>query len=343
MGIFKAGMSAIKGAAEDQWKEIFCAGEMGADLLMMRAKRMASERGSNNGNNNVITDGSLIIVGEGEAAIATEGGKIIGVYKEAGEHTFRSTQSEGIFSGLGSFIKDVGNRISFGGDVAISQRLYYINTKELTGGIISAEGVPVRYKDLESGLDIDGGVSCYGKYTFRIADPELFYKAAIRSSNGRYRHELLGQMDSETLTALSPALAKMTEEGVHPSELVKYTEMLCEKLREVMSDKWSGLRGIEVVSVAIESMQVLDAEMIRTMQRDKAFRNPGMAAAHLTGATASAMQSAANNKGGMSPLAAAILGRPTLANDGTWKCRCGVVNKGKFCTECGEKKAENTY
>ena len=180
MGILKAGMSAIRGAAADQWKEAFIATEMGSDLLISRANRMTGQRSANQGSSEIITDGSIIIVGEGECAIATEGGKIISVYDRPGEHIFHSEQSSGIFSGkLSSFFKDVGQRISFGGDVTISQRLYYINTKELTGGTIRAEGIPLRYKDPTTGLDMDGGVSCFGSYTFRIVRPELFYRAAI--------------------------------------------------------------------------------------------------------------------------------------------------------------------
>lgn len=338
MGIIKASVSALRGAASDQWKEAFRSGEMGHDVLMMRAIKIAGQPSGNNGICEVITDGSIIIVGEGECAIAAEGGKIIGVYDQPGEQIFRSHQSSGIFGGgLGAFVKDVGRRISFGGDAAISQKIYYINTKELYGGTIRAEGVPLRYKDTATELDIDGGVSCYGSYTFRIANPELFYKAAIRSPEGRYRRELLQQMDSEVLTALSPALAKLTEDGVRPSELINKADVLCEKLRQVMSDKWSGLRGIEVCSVALESVKVLDAEMIRVMQRNEALKNPLRAAAHLTGAKADAMRTAAENGAGMSALAISMLGRTSVEYDG-WKCKCGHVNKGKFCTECGSKR-----
>ena len=58
--------------------------------------------------------------------------------------------------GLRAFIKDVGNRIFFGGDRSISQRICCINTKELTGGPIRAENVPLRYKDPVTGFDMDG-------------------------------------------------------------------------------------------------------------------------------------------------------------------------------------------
>jgi len=338
MGIIRAGISAIRGAAADQWKEAFCAPEMGSEVLIARARKLSGQNSSNNGSGEVITHGSLIIVGEGECAIATEGGKVIGVYDQPGEQTFQSSQSGGVFGGgFGAFAKDVGRRISFGGDITISQKLYYINTKELTGGRIRAEGIPLRFKDQNAGIDIDVGVSCFGSYTFRIVNPELFYKAAMRSIDGRSRRELLKQMDSEVLTALSPALANLTADGIRPGKLPQHTEELCEKLRQIMSSQWSGLRGIAVSSVALESVTVLDAEMIRSLQRNKAFQNPLMAAAHLTGAKADAMQSAAVNRGSV-PGAAIGVFRNLPGVSGEWRCKCGTDNKGKFCTECGAKR-----
>ena len=279
MGIIKATVMALRGTAADQWKEVFCAGEMGGDLLMMRARKMTGSRSSNEGSSEVISDGSTIIVGEGECAVATEGGKIIGIYDQPGENIFRSHQSKGIFGGsIGSFFKDVGHRISFGGDVAISQRLYYINTKELTGGTIRAEKIPLRYKDPKTGMDMDGGVSCYGSYTFHIADPERFYKAAIRSEEERHHRNLLQQMNVEVADALGPALAQLTQEGVRPSELLHHTQELRKKLCQVMSDTWSGIRGIDVFSIALESVTMLDIDRMQVMQESAVYQEPIMAA-----------------------------------------------------------------
>lgn len=342
MGILKAGISAVRGAAADQWKEAFMAGEMGGDMLITRAQRLTDQNSANNGSNEVITDGSLIIVGEGECAVATEGGKVIGIYDQPGEQIFRSNQSRGIFGGgLGAFAKDVGRRIAFGGESTVSQRLYYINTKELTGGTIRAEGLALRFRDSVTGLDMDGGISCYGSYTFRIADPALFYRAAIRSENERTCGDILKQMDSEVCTALQPALAQMTAEGIRPNELMGQTEVLCQTLRQVMSDKWSGLRGIEVYSVALDSVRILDAAMMRKLQHDAVLKDTTMASAYLTAAKADAMQAAAANESGVNMFLAAIMGKKSEEPSG-WKCRCGAENKRKFCTQCGEKKPEGT-
>ena len=331
MGIIKAGISAIRGAAADQWKEAFRAGEMGGELLMARGQKMTA----NSGSSDVITDGSVILVGEGECAIAVEGGKVIGIYDQPGENIFRSHESKGIFGGgLRAFAKDVGRRISFGGDVAVRQRIYYINTRELAGGTIRADGVPLRYRDPGKGIDMDGGVSCYGSYTFRITDPKLFYREAIRSEDGRSRRALLQQMDSEVLTALQPALAQLAKDGLHPNELLMSTEKLCEQLRQVMSDKWSGLRGIEVFSLALESVILLDKKQLNEMQQSSFYRDPKLAAGRMIDAASNALNLAAD-KAAVSALASAIMGK----TDG-WRCKCGAENTGKFCTECGAANHE---
>ena len=338
MGIIKAGVSAMRGSAAAQWKDAFRAGELGNDLLFKRAKKIAGSSGGNSGAGEVITDGSVIIVGEGECAVATEGGKIVGIYDQPGEQIFRSDQSKGIFSGgLSALMKDVGHRISFGGEVAISQRLYYINTKEITGGTIQAVGVPLRFRDDRAGVDIDGGVSCSGTYTFRIADPERFFNAAIRSSEVHYRGELLKQMDSEVLTSLAPALAQLTKAGVRPNELMRHTGALCEELRRVMSDQWSGLRGIEVASVALSSVTVLDAAMIRELQRNASLKDSTLAAAYMVGSTGAAMQAAAANESAGAAAAGAAVGILAAQND-EWTCSCGFTNRGKYCTDCGSKR-----
>ena len=120
---------------------------------------------------------------------------------------------------------------------------------------------------------------------------------------------------------------------------MKHTKELCQKLRQVMSKEWSGLRGVEVVSVALESVRVLGAAELRTLQRDAAFTDPLRAAGHLVGAQTDAIQIAAANCSGAPALVGAVLQQPPTRSD-DWKCKCGAENKGKFCIECGEKKPE---
>ena len=101
--------------------------------------------------------------------------------------------------------------------------------------------------------------------------------------------------------------------------------------------------------------------MIKELQRNAVFRNPGMAAAQLVGAQAQAMQDAANNKAGaftgfmgmnMAGQAGGMNAQALYNMDaqqktqqqaqaqsaGAWKCSCGATVTGKFCPECGAKK-----
>jgi len=345
MGILKAGASAVRGAAADQWKEYFVCSGMADDDLMVSAKRVSSELGANQGGSGVITDGSLIVVGEGECAVATDGGKILGVYDTPGEHIYRSEKSRGIFGGgLGSVAKDIGRRISFGGEVPCLQRVFYINTKEIPNISFSVEGAPLRVKDERIGLDFDGTVQCGGSYSFRIVDPEKYYKLAASSSMNRSARHITQQMNAELLTVIGPVLCELVKEGIRPSELPAHTETVCEKLTSALSEKWNDLRGIEVFSLGISTILVLEREMVRDLQRDAVFRDPTMAAAHLTGARGDAIQRTAENTSGSSWLAAAIMAKPQSGTEEpkkeTWICTCGAENKSKFCSECGKAKPE---
>ena len=136
--------------------------------------------------------------------------------------------------------------------------------------------------------------------------------------------------------ALIPALAQLTEEGVRPAQLLTATEPLRTKLCEVMREHWSGLRGIEVFSVALDSIILHDVDKLQMLQESAAYQDPAMASGRITGATANAMETAAANEAVVSTLAAAIMGKPSTENGG-WKCSCGTGNTGKFCTECGAK------
>lgn len=175
MGIIKAFGTAVSSAAADQWKECFYCGSMEGGLLQTRGVRMESARSVNRGSSDVITDGSLIIVADGQCAIATESGAITGVYDRPGENIFSSKRSAGIFSkgGVGSLIGDIMSRAQFGGDIVpVTQRLYYINTLEIPGSPFEVNApIPFRFRDPNTGLDMDGGVFCAGMYSYRIADP----------------------------------------------------------------------------------------------------------------------------------------------------------------------------
>ena len=307
MGLIKAIAGAAGGVLADQWKEYFYCEALEAEVLMTKGLKRVSGRSSNTkGSDNIISNGSVIAVADGQCMIIVEQGKVVDLCAEPGEYVYDFSTEPSIFCGsLSQGIKDVfkniGKRFTFGGEPPKDQRVYYFNTKELVGNKYgTAAPVPFRVVDARIGLDVDIAVRCFGEYSYRITNPILFY-TNIAGNVGDYytRENLDSQMKTELLTALQPAFAKISEMGIRYSAVPGHAQELGNILNEELSAKWRDLRGIEIVSFGVSSLKASeeDEKMIKELQRNAALRDPTMAAAHLTGATAAAMQSAAANEG----------------------------------------------
>lgn len=376
MGLIKAAASAVGGVMADQWKEFFYCDSLSNDVLMTKGeKKLPSGRGSNTkGTDNIITAGSVIAVNEGQCMIIVEQGQIVEFCAEAGEFKYDASTEPSLFCGnLGEGIKatfsQIGKRFTFGGSVAKDQRVYYFNTKEIMNNLFgTANPIPFRVLDTNIGLDLDTSVRCNGGYSFRLSDPLLFYKNVCGNVTESYsRSELTTMMKSELLSSLQPAFAKISELGIRPSGLPAHTKELTSALNDELNEQWTKLRGIQIVSMNLNSVSVPDedAKQIAELQRSAVLRNPAMAAATLTAAQAEAMKSAAANEstgpmmafagmnmagqaGGINAgqlfqmaqaqnaQAAPQMAAPTQAQG--WTCSCGAVNQGKFCSNCGAKK-----
>ena len=372
MGLIKAALGAASGVLADQWKEYFYCEALAADVLAVKGQKRVSGRSSNtSGSDNIISDGSVIAVADGQCMMIVEQGKVVDLCAEPGEYTYNSATEPSIFTGsLGESVlevfKNIGKRFSFGGLAANDQRVYYFNTKELTGNKYGTPSpVPFRVVDKNIGLDIDIAIRCFGEYSYRITNPILFYTNLCGNVSRAYtRDQIDGQLKSELLTALQPAFARISDMGIRYSSLPGHTMELADALNEVLSAKWRDLRGIEIVSVGVSSVKASeeDEAMIKELQRNAAFRDPTMAAAHLVGAQASAMQSAASNQnagaamafmgmnmaqqaGGVNAQGLYQMGQqaapaaPAAPAAEVWTCpSCGARVSGKFCPECGAKK-----
>ena len=374
MGLIKAGLGAAGGVLADQWKEFFYCDSLDKEVLAVRGKKRVGGRSSNTrGNENIISNGSGIAVADGQCMIIVEQGKIVDICAEPGEYTYNTSTEPSIFAGsLGESIKEtfktIGKRFTYGGDTGKDQRVYYFNTKEILDNKFgTATPIMFRVVDSRIGLDVDVSLRCNGVYSYKIADPLLFYTSVCSNITDEYRRsELDPQLKSEFISALQPSLGRLSELELRPNEIVTHTPELEAALNDTLSEKWGRLRGIRVVSVALGSVTLPeeDADMIKQAQRTAMMRDPGMAAATLVGAQADAMKAAAENSGGA---AVGFMGMNMASNaggmnaqslfdmaekqnaerasvqktaDGSWKCSCGAVVSGKFCPECGSKKPE---
>ena len=306
MGLIKAALGAAGGVMADQWKEYFYCESIPENVMAVKGLHRVSGRSSNyKGSENIISNGSVIAVADGQCMIIVDQGKVTELCAEPGEFVYDASTEPSIFSGeLGTSIldtfKNIGKRFTFGGEPPKDQRVYYFNTKELIGNKYGTPSpVPFRVVDQRAGIDIDIAIRCFGEYSYRICDPILFYTNVCGNvTDGFTRDRLDSQLKTELLTALQPAFAKISEQGIRYSSLPGHTMEMADALNDVLSSKWRNLRGLEIVSFGVSSVKASeeDEKMLKEMQRNAAFMDPTRAAAHLVGAQASAMQAAANNQ-----------------------------------------------
>ena len=374
MGLIKAALNSTSSVLRDQWKEYFYCDALPEDVLVRKGtKRIGGKSSNTRGSDNIITNGSVVVVNEGQCMMIVDQGAIVEFTAEPGEFTWNASTEPSMFAGsFGEGLKGSWNtfkrRFTFGGDTGKDQRVYFFNMKEIMGNKYGTPApVPFRVVDQNIGLDMDVSIRCNGEYSYKITDPMLFYKNVCGNITDTYtRSNLDSQLKSEFITALTPAFAKLSCEGVGVHELLGHTLDISDAINETLSDRWSGLRGISVVAVGVNpSVAPEDLKKIKELQDTGALRDPGMAAATLTGAQAEAMKTAAGNEagammgfmglnmaqmaGGMNagnlyqmaqqrpaPVAAPapVAPAPAPAANG-WTCKCGAVNTGKFCTECG--------
>ena len=305
MGLIKAGSEAIKTTLADQWKEYFYCDSLESNVLVVKGQKRITQGSSNTkSTENIISNGSVIAVNEGQCMIIVEQGKVVDLCAEAGEFIYNNETEPSIFvGGLGKGIintfKTIGKRFTTGGGVANDQRVYYFNTKEIIGNKYGTPSpVPFRVVDKNIGLDVDIAIRCNGEYSYKIVDPMLFYTNVCGNVQDKYIKETIeSQLKTELLTALQPAFAKVSEMGVRYSSLPGHTMEFAEALNEVLSRKWQETRGIEIVSIGVNSVNASeeDENMIKELQRRAVIGNPKMAAATIVEAQAEAMKNAASN------------------------------------------------
>ncbi len=308
MGLLKAGVGAIGGVLADQWREYFYCEALDADTLVAKGEKRTGQRSSNTkGESNVISNGSIVAVADGQCMMIVENGAVVDVCAEPGEFVYDTGTEPSVFSGkLGDMVKksfeQVGRRFTFGGDAGKDQRIYYFNTKEIVGNKYgTASPVPFRVVDEKIGLDVDITVRCNGEYSYKLVDPLMFYKNVCGNVESAYTRDLIdSQLKSELLTALQPAFARISEMGIRYSAVPAHTKELADALNEELSHEWRERRGIEIAAFGVNTISAPEdqEQMIRDLQKAAVMANPAMAAANIASAQSDAMRTAAANPAG---------------------------------------------
>ncbi len=375
MGLLKAGVGALGGVLADQWRDYFYCESMDADVLVTKGVKRTGGRSSNKkGEDNIISNGSIININDGQCMIIVESGKVVDLCAEPGEFVYDTGTEPSIFyGGLGENIKksfsQIGKRFTFGGDAGKDQRVYYFNTKEIMGNKYGTPSpIPFRIMDQAIGFPLDIKIRCHGEYSYRITNPMLFYTNVCANVENEFtREEIDSQLKSELLTALQPAMFKISQNNIYYGAIPAYTMQLADELNEILSSKWRDRRGVEIVEFGVSSVNATEEDEARILeyQRSTAMgRDSNLARGHMLGSTAQAMNTAAANESGAAmgfmgmgmaqnmtgAMAGMINGQsspnqPTMQNQQVnvssgWKCECGTENNGKFCMNCGKPQPQ---
>lgn len=360
MGLIKAGFGAAGGVLADQWKEYIYCDAMDGETLMQKGVKKTDKRSSNTkGSDNIITNGSRIAVNEGQIMLIVENGKVVDFTTEAGAYTYDTGSEPSLFDtgfqGLKDSFKQVGKRFTYGGQPENDQRVYYINSKEIMNNKVGIGDVP--FRDSEFGFTVK--IQGYGNYSYRITDPVMFYTNVCANVEDSFKKSAIDeQLKAEVQSSLQPALGRIAQKGIAYDQLPLYTKEIAQELNTELSEDWTKLRGISVVSVAFASITVdkESADKIAQFQESRVYTNTQMMGARLGSAQATAMERAADNPngamGGFVGMGMAMNAGGTNAAQmfamgnnnapqqtaGGWKCECGTQNTGKFCSECGKPK-----
>ena len=386
MGFLKAFASAVGRVLADQWVDYFKADALPMQVLAVKGYRFVPGGSNTKFNENVITDGSRMDVADGQCLLIVENGKIVDFCAEPGQYIYKTDLQPSLLSGglegLGKSFQEVGKRFTGGGQTLSSQRVYYINTKELMGNKWGIGQVPFRDSEFQFTIKL----SAYGEYSYRITNPLLFYVNVCGNLEGAFtRDRIDSQLKAELQSALQPALGRVALKQIPYDQLPLYTLDLCEELNKELTASWVEKRGISVSSMAMASVapDAESAQKIAQFQESRVFTDGRMMGARIGAAQATAMESAASNQGGAmagfiglglaqqaggidanalfrgapppDPASAATAApsplpptsaAPAETETRGWVCgNCGHTAEGNFCSHCGNRqpKAADTF
>ena len=377
MGLIQAAAGAVGGVLADQWKEFYCCDSLDADTLVAKGEKRTSARGrssNTSGESNIITTGSVVVVNVGQCMMIVDQGKVVEICAEPGAYTYDASTEPTVFGGdlasdLKAVLRNIGRRFTFGGDPAKDQRIYYVNTKEIIGNKYGT-AQSIQFETVLGAYTLNVNIRCFGTYSYRIANPILFYTNVCGNVDGDYmRSEIDEQLRSELLTALQPAFGRIAAQGIRYSQLINYTKEIRDALAVELSAEWGEKRGIEIVSFGVSSVKAdeRDEQRIKDLQDGAIMSDANLRAGRIAGAAADAIRTAASNENGVASsfMGLGMVGNLSMGAMGTfgpqgnaggavnpfpaqtqqgqstegWTCACAHAgNTGKFCAECGKPR-----
>ena len=364
MGLINAATESISGVVGDQFKEYVTCPATDKSVLVARGV-VNHGQGNSNPTEGVITNGSKIVVPQGYAMMIIDNGEIKEFSAEPGEFIW-DTSSEpsvfegGFFKGIAESIKRIGNRITYGGQAARDQRVYYISLLTMIDNKFGSPNPETIVDPVYGSVEI----TFNGMYSFKVADPTVLV-ANLLGTNPKdvvtAEEVVSGQLKLQFISNVSVCISKvMTEGNISFNTVQTKKAEIASEMNTLLDESWRNNYGLEIQDVALvinasdESKAIIrevDAEVSRERRRGEMYaENPnGMMAA----ATADAMKTAAGNENGAmmgfmgmnmgqnvgaSAMAAASNINPNNSNVSSKFCsQCGAPVNGNFCSQCGAK------
>lgn len=309
MGLLKATIGSMSNVVGDQFKEFITPATTESNVLVQKGVVNHGE-GNTNPTEGIITNGSKILVPQGFAMMIVDNGAIKEFSAEPGEFIWDQSSEPsvfegGFFKGIGDSIKKIGNRITFGGQAAHDQRVYYVNLLNITGNKFGSTNTETIFDPVYGSVEI----TFYGEYSFKVVDPTTLIANILGSmpKDVVYTDDVVGgQLKMEFTSNVSTCIADlMTSNNISFNVVQKYKNEVVKVMNDLLDESWVKQYGLEIQDMALninasdESKAIIrevDAEISREKRRgDMYSANPsGMMAA----ATADAMVNASKNENG---------------------------------------------
>ncbi len=320
MGFIKAFSGALGGTFANQWKDFYIPrSDVGATAALFQAVPQSQNggRGENyKGNENIITNGSKIVVPEGMALITLQDGQITGLIAEPGGFEFRSDDinSRSIFSGdgiLGPTIKSSWEKFKFGGQPGSQQLAFYINLKEIPNNRFGTQS-EIYWDDAYFGTQV--GAVTRGTYTLKIVDPLLFVKNFVPVKYlqpnapvfdfADMDNDAASQLFNEVVGSLSAAFSAYTNDpnkGNRMSNIQHDQIGFAQSLSAAVEEgyQWKSDRGLEIIKTAILAIEYDEdtKELMKDVKKADALSG-ARGNSFMQQAAARGIQAAGENGGG---------------------------------------------
>ena len=279
MGFIKAFSGALSGTFADQWKDFYVPRKnVSATAAVFQAVQQNSNAGvgeNTKGFENIITNGSKIIVPEGTALVTLQDGQVTGFIAEPGGFIYTSNDpnSKSLLSGdgiLASTLSSTWEKVKFGGQPGSQQLAFYVNLKEIPNNKFGTQS-EIYFDDAY--LNTQVGAITRGTYSIKIVDPLLFIKNYVPSKYLQPGAPVFDfadmdnsageQLFSEVVGSLSAAFSNYTNDPDKGNRISKiqgdqigFANSLSYAVEE--NYKWKSDRGIEIVKVAIQAIEYDD-------------------------------------------------------------------------------------